>query len=410
MFFCFLSFIFSATGYYNIYPIDRICFLTSFGFTSNSRFSFQLTSKQNIKLALFLFNLAQLRNTTSTEIRKACNNTNKEIIPLNKTFLEPKTFFSWSGQIENKDIYYPIVILCSSYNNNLRIDYQYLNDAFLVDFRSLSFSRMYLIFTAANLCLVVIWILNLLFKPHFSIPIHFLMTLLPMLRALSNSLSAYIWELKKITDDLPKLSSFFSSLSSFLFYLMFSFVTTLSFSGYCVIRTNANINEISQIGLSCLLFVGGTMMSIHSSYFFNSMMPILLTSTGFMWYMKINTTYLATLIQLAQSNLQSPRMIDRVRMVSNFTLASFGLIGFSILVISISMTINSWPIAQMSIMESCIFLLECLDAYFFLVRNEYQGEIPQDVDDSLTAVYMKDPKTIQLVILTKDKENDLIML
>ena len=113
LFFIYASFAASEIGNYIIKPVSTLLFFSSFGFTNNSNFNFYIHSSRPIKLNMFLLTNNEIRSSVSRYIYKTCYSPKIKITNLNKTSNISSTDFLWDGNIKNKDIYYPILLICS---------------------------------------------------------------------------------------------------------------------------------------------------------------------------------------------------------------------------------------------------------------------------------------------------------
>lgn len=400
------SFVAYKIGKYNIKPTSSLLFFSSFGFTADSKFSFSIHSTIPIKLNLFLFSFDELRNTASRHVYKTCTSSKIRVSLLNKTFNVSKNNFLWDGNIKNQNVYYPMILICSDNFSSLDIEYSFSNKNFLVDFRSEKNSSIYLLFTVINLALGLTWIVNNFIKANFSIPLQQIMSFLPILKAISNSLLASEWEMRKFTDDISPYRKIIPVVFSILFYSFYMYVTTLAFSGWCIFRMKFSFFEKAQIFISSFLCVFGFNISSIVDFVISSLVPILFTSAGFLWYMKLNATYLATLIQLTESNIENERMKSRVSMTQNYSVITFALIFGIILIQSTTLSFDLWPIAITIIQESGIALLELVEVYFFLLRDKYVGEVDDSQNEISVPIMLLEPQKNQIVFISQEKEKE----
>lgn len=405
MIFLFLSsFAFSEIGNYTIKPTSTLLFFSSFGFTDNSNFSFSIHSTLPAKLNIFLLSNSEIRNSASRHIYKTCHSQKIRISNLNKTFNISRQNFFWSGTVENQDVYFPVILICSENISYLNVLYHYRNKDSLIDFRNVKNSTFYLFFSLANILLGLIWLINTLFKNNFSIPLQQLIVFLPIFKAISNSLTASQWETRKFTDEISQTKKFLSVLFSTLFYISFMYSTTLIFSGWCIFRMNLTLIEKVQIFISSFFVVFGFYFDDFFNGYISSLIPILFISAGFLWYMKINATYLATLVQLSESNIENNRMKSRILLVQHFSVATFIVLIIDVLLQSGIVSFDLWPIVGSSIHEAGMIFLEVVEIYFFFLRDTFAGEIDLTAKQSFYPFLLIEPTRKEIAFVSQENE------
>ncbi|OHS92772.1 hypothetical protein TRFO_12332 [Tritrichomonas foetus] len=393
-------------GYIQITPVNRILFLSSFGFTENSNFHFELSSNLPMKINIFLFSPSELHNVTSKQVHASCFNRYNEIALLNKTSNVSKAQYFWNGTITSQNIYYPTLMICSDTFSSFAIRYKFVNSKYLIDFRDENNSIVYFSFCIVNMILGIIWIFNLIRYHEFSIPLNQFVAILPVIKSVSNALIASEWEQKKVTDDFS-IKSHLSFYCSTIFYVLLMSSTTFGFSGWCIYRMDVGIYEKMQVIGSSLFFVTGIMIGTLASDNFTALAPMLLTSVGFLWYMKVNATYLATLVQLVESNIENERMKLRIKLVQKFSGTSFGLICLIMLVQSGAVTLNMWPIAGTIVFESGVVAIEVVEIYFFMLRDQFKGE-NEAIATNDTPIVLIEPQKQTFVIVSVNKDDESV--
>lgn len=397
----FAPFIYSKKGVYNIKRSEQYRFLTSFGFRNNSNFSYEIKSLNAIKLNLFLLSSEEFQSPMLRNLYKTCNSTNITISQINQTNYIEKKIFKWDGYIENKDVYFPLILLCSKSYSAIEISYKYSNDFSLIDFRNDSNSIVYLIFASINLFLGILWLINVCTKTEFSIPLQQIISFVPFLKAISNSLIASEWEKLKFRDELTTYETVISFIFSSLFYIVFMYSTTLAFSGWCVYRKiQMELIEKVKILMSILLIIFGFNLEKNYQYEFYG---ILIKIFGIFWYLQINLSYMSITLTIPDSYLFGKKMKLKFKMVQYFCFNFVMALMFEALIGYCAVYIGAVDIIYGSIVEIGIVILEIIDVFYFYLRDEYNG-VQIDEEDSLPLLLIE-PKRKQLIFLIKDDKN-----
>lgn len=403
LFFSLASLVFSEIGNYTLKPSTTLLFFTSFGFTDNSKFTFSIHSSIPIRINIFLLSNYEVRNSVSRHVYKTCYSHRVKISNLNQTFNISNNFF-WSGTVKNQDVYFPVILICSDNFSILDVSYRFKNKDTLIDFRNEKNSFIYLCFSIINIVLGFFWLVNTYVKTNFSIPLQHIISLLPIFKALSDALLASEWETRKFTDNISRTNKFFSSLFSAMFYIFFMYSTTLVFSGWCIFRMKLGLIENAQIFISSFLVVSGFYINDFIDIYISSLVPILLTSVGFLWYMKLNATYLATLIQLSESHVENERMISRIKLVQHFCVALFSSLILIIILQSGTVSFDFWPIVGTATQEAGLIFFEVVEIYFFFLREKFNGEIDLKSNQKIYAVFLTEPNQKEVAFISQDND------
>lgn len=395
----FILFVSSKEGFYSFKLSRTITFLSSYGFRENSNFSYIISSSKPVKLNIFLFSHEEFHSSARRYVYRSCNYTNFKITQLNQTTIIPKTNFIWEGHIEEQNIFYPSILLCSPNNTRLTIRYNYSNSISLIDFRNENNSFIYLILSVFNLFLAFLWIINTFIKSNFSIPLQQLLAFVPIVKALSNSFNSYEWEKSKYKSELCLPEKVISFIFTTFSHILFMSSLSLCFSGWCVFRNDVKLSEIANCFLSSSLIVFVlNFEEIFNDSFFTEFLRIF----GIFWYIKINLEYFYAAVMLTGFNYERDNMNNRIKLVQNFSSIAFIVIVFFLLVKYCAYYVGMMPIVVETIGDTCILILESVEFYFFFLRESYNGNTTVSLTQS--PFYIVDPQRRHFVFFHHDDQ------
>jgi hypothetical protein len=221
--------------------------------------------------------------------------------------------------------------------------------------------------------LSAIWILNGLAYPQFYVHLHHILSVLPAVKALNLSVSAYFWETAKVTFPLPdwlrKCELVFSVLNTSLFCV----VTALVASGFGVLCDAVDVYQFLEI-LVVSLSIGNmfAVMSLSSDRDF-------LLAIGIFTIVLVSY-FLRRLAYLLQAALQLYRTAEndivrrKAKLLANFGLLN--LIGIALIILAggTAFAFEFWNSTRILIMEGVIFLLYVNHLALFAFRDRVKGD------------------------------------
>jgi len=371
--------------------------LHSFGFEINGNYSFRIESKSPYSFQLLfadkeefnilypiLFNIDPCKKIYMFATRINYSSTiNTSLIKL-------------AGEITEKGVYTPILLMCKPLNSYYFLSYQYQNPSSLLDYRDYNVSTIYIIFSFIFTSISMLWLINLLMYPSFFIHISHLISVLPAIRGLNMCYSSLLWEDKKSSEDIPNFSSYISLILTVLDRGSTYSIICLASYGWCIFRKNLFGYEwisailVPYLGILTFEYLG---LTNEISVFFSCLMVFLVTSLHFIKTILMNFALIIKLDDETESNVLKSKISLCYRFVASFISISFT----AVLLFPFSQ-MNGYLEEKQILYQNIYFCCEyMLLTYFFVMKNEY-ASVP-DPDQS-ALFFIEEPKETSLVVIT----------
>lgn len=380
----------SSTRHYHFdtnYPIIR---LDPFGFNQNASFTFQVETSNASSLHLFLLSkkIEKKYEFNHFGLQLSVCFQPSFVTELNSSFQIHNQFIFWKGNIPSKYIYYPYIINCNLKFNSYSIQTNFINIDSHLDFRDFSYSRTYLIFSMVYIFITLIWLINIIFKPRFLIPLNCGFCFSVCVKSILCLMKAQHWENRRIgIINYDYNGSNLCKFVDLIYTLSFFSMPMLVLSGWCIYRDEIVSSEFTNIFLPIISLVFGNWIvrSISNLNQMQLVCAIALICFGLPDLIKNVVDYLS-IAASALSLIHEDEVYLRKKIELSLYFSFFFIIILLLNTICYSLTLfnDAWPVIESIIVEIGFLISHFGELWFFLYRKKFEVPLSLSQEQELS--------------------------
>lgn len=367
--------------------------LPSYGFEVNGTYRISIISENTIKGKLF-FHHKKDKIASIGELQSICQNDYPQISDLNFTENGVQKSIVFSGEIPDKNVYYPLFIYCGDLDSEYKFNIEYENKVLKVDFREILTKPLINFFSKLFFCIHVLWIINGFRYSGFRIRLHTIFTFLPLFRVIclyfsknkeNESMESYLFHVVYYTINLYTILAVGRGWCTFMYHLPLKYIFNSLFSSFILV-----------IGII------GSSISYDLSTVFIS---ICFIGIGLISYLRIFIINIVLLTRLQNQMIKQPILISKIKLSKEFALKCFCLFVFQTIINAFSLLFDLNSYYRILSFEIFMIIISYQQMKYFMFKDEYIGKTDTQERDLIS----KRSFRYQVKLISEPKSKNLVI-
>lgn len=316
-----------------------------------------------------------------------CNNTYARISRYNFSTKIAMRSFRWVGSVSEADVYAPVLVNCG-FNGTAKYDaaVRYSNLGSELDMRDDGIIECYCVLAFGYIMLGTCWIINILTHGSFHMNIHGIFAVIPLLKALSLSISAKTLYAKKFADVSYNRLTGYDDVCFCVFASLFILSIIIGSSGLDVIRSELGSDERMTYPLVSVLFS----FSLGMFHRWGELQAIIVLM---ILALAVNILHTISEFLLAAYRLRGltndKRVLEKANLLVNFIVAMVITLALIFGIELIAFLKDVWNFHRVIIIEGVVFLSCVAQAVLYMVRDIHTG--PKTFQRRATVAEIEEP-------------------
>jgi hypothetical protein len=366
----------STLHYKTIFPSVM---LPSFGFQANGTFDISITSPDLRNFVILFQHPHDSLHISAMRPKRLLYFCDGDL-PNSSKSLQISAFGSdgrghVNGTLRSDGVYSPYLINCDANHSTYDVNVTYSNPTSHLDSRNMFLGPLYQSLSVIYLGFAIAWILNGCRFSNFRVHLHTVLTVMPIIRALSSLFISWIWKDRAATGKGSSFENIVFVLD-FIYYTLY--LSTIAFvgMGWCIFRGSPDFSQVSKILSSSLMPTLGVLLIPFARDFIAILGVLALLVLGLMLYARINVYNIILVVRLLDSMTKQPLVANKIKLAKRYVILSFTHLSATIVGTAALLVVDGSATCATVFFEALFFLGSVMHVRFFFFRKDYAGEAP----------------------------------